>query len=78
MSTKPILIVWGEPNSIFSEILLKSIRKYKSKKPIILIGSKNLFVKQIKILSIRFNTSSINTSSIVSINWQLPINNYKF
>ena len=60
MSTRPILIVWGEPNSIFSEILLKSFRKYKSKKPIILIGSKNLFIKQIKKLNVKFNINLIN------------------
>ncbi len=60
MSIKPILIVWGEPNSVFSEIFLKSIRRYKSKKPIILIGSKKLLIKQIRKLNIKFNTNSIN------------------
>ena len=37
--TKPIIIISGEPNSIFSEILVKSFKSYKNKKPIILIGS---------------------------------------
>ena len=63
MSIKPILIVWGEPNSVFSEIFLKSIRRYKSKKPIILIGSKKLLINQIKKLNIKFNTNSINMIS---------------
>ena len=42
MSNKPILIVCGEPNSIFSEILVKSFNHYKSHKPIILLGSYDL------------------------------------
>ena len=48
MNSNPILIVWGEPNSVFSEIFVKSIQIYKSKKPIILIGSLELFIKQLK------------------------------
>jgi len=56
----PILIIWGEPNSIFSEIFIKSIKKYKNKKPIILIGSKKLFLQQLKKLNIYINTNIIN------------------
>ena len=41
MIKKPIIIIWGEPNSVFSEILIKALRKYKNKKPIIFIGSEN-------------------------------------
>ncbi len=63
MNTKPILIVWGEPNSVFSEIFFKSIKKYKSKRPIILIGSKNLLIKQIKKLNFKLNPNSINLIS---------------
>ena len=46
MNFNPILIVAGEPNSIFSEILFKSLKKIKITKPIILIGSKKLFELQ--------------------------------
>ena len=60
MNIKPILIVWGEPNSIFSEIFFKSIKNYKSKKPLVLIGSKKLFLKQAKKLKIKINTTSLN------------------
>ena len=60
MNSNPILIVWGEPNSVFSEIFIKSIQIYKSKKPIILIGSLELFIKQLKKLKIKYNKSSIN------------------
>ena len=42
MNFDPILIVGGEPNSIFSEILFKALNKIKIKKPIILIASNKL------------------------------------
>ena len=49
MNCKPIIIVAGEPNSIFFEIFLKVIKK-RVKSPIILIASKTLLLKQAKIL----------------------------
>ena len=55
MNSNPIIILWGEPNSVFTEIFLKSIKAYKNKKPIILIGSLDLFMAQIKRLKIKFN-----------------------
>ena len=39
MSYDPILIVSGEPNSVFFEILFKTLTKIKIKSPIVLIGS---------------------------------------
>ena len=55
MKFKPILIVSGEPNSIFFEIFFKTI-KNKIKSPIILISFKKIILKQAKILKkkIRF------------------------
>ena len=50
MKFDPILIVAGEPNSIFSEILFKSLKKIKIKKPIILISSYKLLKLKMKIL----------------------------
>ena len=44
MSFKPIIIVAGEPNSIFFELFFKVIKK-KIKLPIILIASKKLIIK---------------------------------
>ena len=46
MIKKPILIVAGEPNSIFLEIFFKSIQKIKIKSPIILIASHKLLKLQ--------------------------------
>ena len=49
MSTKYILIVHGEPFSIFSEVLGKYfIKKRKFKKKIIIIGNKQLLKKQLE------------------------------
>ena len=56
MNYKPIIIVAGEPNSIFFELFFKVIKK-KIKSPIILIASKKLITNQAKILKkkIKFN-----------------------
>ena len=60
MSSKPIIIVCGEPNSVFSELLAKSLKKYKSKKPIIIIGSFDLINLQLKRLKLNINLHKIN------------------
>ena len=39
MTSKPIIIVAGEPNSIFFEIYFKAIKFKKFKSPLILIAS---------------------------------------
>jgi len=48
MNSKIILIVNGEPNSIFLEIFFKVLKSKKIKNPIILISSKNLLKLQMK------------------------------
>jgi len=54
---KPILIVAGEPFSIFSEILFKSFLKYKVKRPLVVLASIKLFKSQMNYLkyNIPFN-----------------------
>ena len=52
MSTKPILIVAGEPNSIFLEIFFKAM-KLKTKNPLILIASHKLLLMQMKKLKLK-------------------------
>ena len=54
MNYKPILIVAGEPNSIFNEILIKSLIKKKIKSPIILIVSIKVFKLQMKKLKLNY------------------------
>ena len=60
MNTKPIIIVSGEPFSVFSEILIKSFKKNKFNKPIVVIASVNLFNKQLKHLNYKTNFNIIN------------------
>ena len=67
MTIKPILIVAGEPYSIFLEIYFKSLRKKKIKNlknPIILICSKNLLVKQMKKLKFKYKIKDLSKSSL--------------
>ena len=52
MVYKPIIVVAGEPNSVFSEIYFKSLKIKKFKSPIILIASYNLIKLQMKKLNI--------------------------
>ncbi len=83
MNFKPILIVCGEPNSIFSELLVKSFKKYKSTRPIVLIGSLDLVNSQLKKLNLKLNLNLILLKSNYLMNLKKDkiniINiNYKF
>ena len=64
MNYKPIIIVAGEPNSIFFELFFKVLKK-KIQSPIILIASKKLITKQAKILKNKINFSITNESEII-------------
>ena len=64
MNYKPILIVAGEPNSIFFEIFFKTIKK-KIKSPIVLIASKKMLFKQAKILNQSIKINSINEFDVI-------------
>ena len=62
MNCKPIIIVAGEPNSIFFEIFIKVISKNIFKSPIILIASKNLLQKQIKFFNSKIKIHELDYS----------------
>ena len=64
MNKKPIIVVSGEPYSIFLEIFFKSRLKIKIKKPIILIASKELVTKQMLKLNFNFDMNLINKNKI--------------
>ena len=82
MDYKPILVVAGEPNSIFLEIFFKSIKKLNIKSPLILIASEKLvklqmkelkFNRKIKILNEKnFLNTTINNKQInlIHVNYQ--------
>ena len=60
MVYKPIIVVAGEPNSIFSEIFFKSLKSKHFKSPIILIASQKLIELQMKKLNINKKIRLIN------------------
>ena len=60
MNYKPILIVAGEPNSVFLEIFFKSIQTHHYKSPLIIIVSKKLLEQQMKKLGFFFSINTIN------------------
>ena len=69
MVYKPILIVAGEPNSIFSEIFFKSIRYKKYKSPIIIIASKKLIELQMRKLKVNKKIRQIDFLDIEKYNF---------
>jgi len=69
MKIKPILVVAGEPNSVFLELYFKSLKKYNYKSPLLLICSKNELKNQMKKFKFKkkirvFNLNSLNTGKI--------------
>jgi len=71
MRFKPIIIVAGEPNSIFIEIFLKIINKKKFKSPIVLICSKKILFKQSKALKEKFYINEIEKNKFFQNNVKL-------
>ena len=81
MNSKKILIILGEPNSIFSEVLFKYFKsKFGkiNKNKIILVGSKKLFEAQMNKLKYNFKIHEINNLdeysskkiNIIDVNYQ--------
>ncbi len=67
MNYKPILIVHGEPNSIFLEIFFKSIKYKKFKSPLVLICSHKILKFQMKKLRFKMDIKIINPSLLEEI-----------
>ncbi len=87
MKNKPIIIVNGEPNSIFLEIFLKSLEYKKYKSPIILISSLKLlkfymkkmnFKKKINLIDIKNPIVLNNSINLVDIKFDISKNLKKF
>ena len=64
MNNKPIIIVAGEPNSVFLEIFFKCKKKINVKKPIIIIASKKLLLLQMKKLGFNFEVNLLNVNRL--------------
>ena len=68
MNYSPILIVGGEPNSVFLEIFFKSIKLIKIKSPIILITSEKILKKQMKKLKFKKKIKLVNYKNLEHVN----------
>ena len=64
MNFNPIIVVAGEPNSIFLEIFFKAIKYKKYKNPIILIASKKIVLSQMKKLKFKKAINSLNYKNL--------------
>ena len=64
MNYKPILIVHGEPNSVFLEIFFKSLKYKRFKSPLILICSQKILQFQMKKLKFKMDIKILNPSSL--------------
>ena len=67
MNSKPIIIVHGEPNSIFLEIFFKSLKYKKYKNPLVLICSYKILKFQMKKLRFKMDIKIINPSLLNKI-----------
>ncbi len=68
MKYKPIIVIGGEPNSIFLEIFFKSLKKVKIKSPIILVASLSL---------VKLQMSKLNIKKKIKILDKYDLNKYK-
>ena len=64
MNYSPILIVSGEPNSVFLELFFKILNQDRIKSPMILISSKKLIHFQMKKLGFKKKIKLLNTSKL--------------
>ena len=74
MKIKPIIIVTGEPKSIFYEIFFKSLKKNKFKSPLLLVTSVKLFKKQMKKFKFKGNIKLVDTKNLGTLNNKNNIN----
>ncbi len=63
-NSKPIILIAGDPKSIFLEIFFKSLKKGKFKNPLILIVNKKILINQMKILKYKFKLNQLNSKYV--------------
>ena len=64
MYSKPILIIAGEPKSIFLEIFFKTLKLKNFKTPLILICSKKLLISQMRKLKFKMNILDLDLNKL--------------
>ena len=67
MNYRPIIVVAGEPNSIFFEIFFKALKTKKFKSPIILVASLNLLKLQMNKLGLKKKIKLINLPQLKNL-----------
>ena len=67
MNYKPIIIVAGEPNSIFFEIFFKALKAEKFKSPILLIASVDILKQQMKKLKFKRKIKLLTLSELTKV-----------
>lgn len=65
---KPIIIVAGEPNSVFLELFFKTLKNNRFKSPIILIASEKIVKLQMKFFKQNYKINLINPDNLENIN----------
>ena len=68
MKHKITLLVSGEPNSIFFEILIKTLNKIKIKNPLVVISCKSLLKLQMKKLNLKKNIKLLDYKKLDKYN----------
>ena len=77
MNYKPIIIILGEPYSVFIEIFFKSYKNFIQKKykiPIILVGSYKLLKSQMKFFGYKYAINILKEEEIGSVKDNKVIN----
>ncbi len=64
MKNKPIILIAGEPDTIFFEIFFKTLKKKKYKSPLILICSKRILINQMKFFNFKKKLRILKTQVI--------------
>ena len=60
---KPIIIIAGDPKSVFLEIYFKSLKKNKFKNPLILIINENILLEQMRALKYDFKINKLDINN---------------
>ena len=63
-SFKPIIIIAGDPESVFLEIYFKSLKKNKFKNPLILIINENILLEQMRALKYDFKINKLDINNL--------------
>ncbi len=64
MKIKPIIIITGDPKSIFYEIFFKSLKRIKLKSPILIVTSYKLFKSQMKKFKFKYDLNLVDIKDL--------------